>query len=290
MLERIPKRALNFFAGRVIDNLVELQSNKDVDRRIQQLIAEGRIPIVYANHQGHFDGVAIPKISSYLRGLTGLQGLAVIFAKSMITGHQSEELKSAFDLLIGGGRQSGVEPVPVTREKDQIIYGLSRLQIAAELRPLIRSLRRGFGMAIFPEGSVQGGCHPKGAGIEDIYGMQEIDNDNLIDFFQLVSKIGKGKKPFFMPVGLHGSFRIMQKEGGKPKLTPSGVLSLIAAATGLPFGLRIQANLLMPFTREEIAADLGMHWMLDSTALNRYAMERIAVGVPDRARGVYPGY
>lgn len=287
MLERVPKRALNFFAGRVIDNLVILKSNKEVDNRFKQLIEEGGVPIVYANHQGHFDGVAIAKVSEYLRNSTNLQGLAVIFARSMVTGHQGEEVKNTFDLFIGGGRQKGIEPVPVTREKDQV-YGLSRLQIAGELRPLIRSLHQGFGMAIFPEGSVQGGCHPKGAGIEDIYGMQEIRNDNLRDFFQFVDKIGKYKKPFFVPVGLHDSFRIMQKtDGGKPKLTYRGTLSLIVAAFGLPFGLKIQANLLNPFTAEEIASDLGPDWMQDGSVFNRYAMERLKAGLPIEAWGVY---
>lgn len=292
MLERVPSGVVNFFAGRAIDRLVTLESNVAVEGRFQQLIADGGVPLVYANHQGHADAMAVAIIAKHLKDLTLqpdgkylVRGLATILAKSMVSGHQSKELTSTYRLLVGACRQRGVVPVPVTREKDSEQYEMSRGQIASEMMPLIRSLRNGYGIMSFPEGSVQGGRHPKGSSLEDIYGMQEPGNNNLIDFFQLMGKV----KPFFVPVGLHGSYRIMQsEEGGKPKLTPKGKWSLIAAALGIPIGvLNIKANLLMPLTEEEIIRDLGSDWLKDSTVFNGYAMRRLLPGIPTIAGGVY---
>lgn len=296
MLERVPPGVVNFFAGRAVDRHVTIQSNVEVEGRFQQLVADGGVPFVYANHQGHADAMAVAIIAKHLKDLTLqpdgqylVRGLAGILAKSMVSGHQSEELTSTYRLLVGACRQRGVVPVPVTREKDREQYGMSRRQIAAEMMPLIRSLKDGYGIAFFPEGSVQGGRHPKGKDIENIYGMQKLGNNNLIDFFQLIKAISR--KPFFVPVGLHGSYRIMQsEEGGKPKLTPRGKWSLIAAALGIPIGvLSIKANLLMPFTEEEITAERGSDWLQDGSAFNEYAMRKLLSGIPTIAGGVYRG-
>lgn len=297
MLERVSSGVVNFFAGRAIDRLVTLKSDVAVEGRFQQLVADGGVPFVYANHQGHPDAMAVAIITKHLKDLTVqpdgkylVRGLAAILAKSMVSGHQSEELTSTYKLLVGACRQRGVVPVPVTRKEDRKRYGMSRSGIASEMLPLIRSLHDGYGMIFFPEGSVQGGRHPRGANREDIYGMQEPSNNNLIDFFQLIGRI-TSRRPFFMPVGLHGSFQIMQsEEGDKPQLTPRGKWSLIAAALGIPIGvLNIKANLLMPFTEEEIIQDLDSDWLKDGPVFNRYAMRRLLPGIPSVARGVY-GY
>ncbi|MDP3733111.1 MAG: hypothetical protein Q8Q91_01080 [Candidatus Daviesbacteria bacterium] len=293
MLEKVSSGVVNFLAGRAIDNLVIINSTAAVEGRFQQLIAKGGVPFVYGNHQGHADALSIARVADHLRVLTlqsdsrySVEGLAVILAKSMASGHQGQELKKNYDLFVEACRQRGVVPVPVTRRKDEEQYNMARQSVGAEMKPLIRYLRNRYGMAFFPEGSVQGGRHPKGIGVEEIFGMQEPDNNNLIDFFKLMSRYGK---PFFMPVGLHGSFRIMQsEEGGEPRLTRKGVMSLILAAMGIPFGaLRLEANLLMPFTEEEIMGNLGSDWMKDGTAFNSYAMRKLLPGIPDVAHGVF---
>lgn len=329
MLERMPRRVVNFFAGRIINNLVTINSYKAIDERIQELVEEGDIPIGYADHEGHGDGIAIAKVSGYLRDLTAeprsrfhlprwlhprprycIKGLAIILAKSMVTGDQSEELKDSYDLLVDAGRKKGLEPVPVTREEDQKRYGMTREQIVAELSPLREYLLAGYGMAFLPEGSIQGGRHPKEKDIEEIYGMQEIKNNNLMTFYRLVKHAAhkrvpkKDGRPFYMPMGIYGSFRIMQSTeipGDKPKLTRRGKWSLVAAALGIPFGVaKIEVQLLMPFTEDEIAEDLGPDWTVSDRqwrdnpearrkveAFNRYAMEKVLPGIPQKAWGFY---
>lgn len=285
---------LNFFAGRVIDNLVVVQLTGAVDARINELITQGGTPVVYANHQGHPDGIALAQVSSYLQGRYNLPGLAAILASSMSSGQQGAQLKAVYDLLVEAGRKRGLEPIPFTRRKDEERYGMDR-QTARELRPLGEKIREGYGLALLPEGSIQGGRHPEGMGIEDIYGMQKVNGGGLITFFELANRWSQAGKTFFLPVALEGSFRIMQSlegevagETGEPKLTRRGKWSLFLAALGIPFGrLKIKATLLTPFTEKEIRGDLGDDWRRDDEGFNAYAMRKLLSALPHAAWGDY---
>lgn len=284
-------------AERTMDAHVEINVSPQVNNHFLKLIAEGGVPVLYFNHEGHADGIAISVISAYYRDLAAtqpqvepsLKGFAIPIAKSMATGDQSQELKQSYDLLKEAAHLKGLEEVPATRIKDGI-YGIDRKEILAEMWPFVRRIRQGYGIALLPEGSVQGGRHPQGTSREEIYGMQEVKNNNLIGFFDLINKVvgPKGKKPFYFPGGLHGSFRIMEApEDGKPFLTPLGKLSLaVGASIGVSL-LRIQANMLMPYSEDEIIRDLGENWKEDPIAFNRYAMRKVSLGIPRIARGVY---
>lgn len=278
-------------AVRVMRAHTEIKPHQGVVKRVKELISMGGVPILYADHEGHFDGAAIAAIAGYTRKLSGgsIRGYATLLAASMEDGHQGAQLKSTYDLLVGGARRMGVRTVSSTRIKDVVQYGMSREHMVGEVRPFIRALREGYGIASLPEGTVQGGRHPEGASIEAIYGMREVNNNNLIELFNLARRVleQKGKWPFYWPASLYGSFKIMQApEGGKPTLTERGKWSLIMGVLGLSL-VRIQAGLLMPFTEEEIANDLGANWMDDSPSFNRYAMKKLKTGLPPVAWGVY---
>lgn len=130
--------------------------------RFRKLIADDGVPILYANHQSHTDGMAIAALSEYLRNLVrdlaaskqSLEGFATLLAASMEHGQQGEELKSTYDLLVGGGHKMGLMPVSATREKDVILYGMDRGSVAIEVLPFARKLREGYGIALLPEGTV----------------------------------------------------------------------------------------------------------------------------------------
>lgn len=286
------------FASRAMTNIIDFRVTEQAENRAGELIADGEVPIVYANHQSHADGIALVVLAEYLRNLASeipngypLRGLGLILASSMVSGDQSVQLTQIFDLLKSSAKKMGAELIPVTRNKDVIQYGMSRIHSFAETRLIIEKLKEGYGIGFLPEGTVEPGRHREGDSREKIKGMQEVANNNLIDIFRLAKKVvrrSREAKPFYQPFALHGSFRILEcLEGGKPKLTPLGKLSLIMAALGLPCPLKIQATLLKPFTEEEIVADLGANWIDDSPTFNRYAMERIAPFVPPVARGVY---
>lgn len=295
----------NIVTARILRAHTDIKIQKGAVGRFKDLVVEGGVPVLYANHQMHTDGMALASVGGYLRNVTrergffgrhsigaeSIMGFATILAVTMENGQQGEELKLTYDLLVGGAKRMGLLPIAITRQKDQDVYGADRKKIGAETLPLARALRAGYGIAFLPEGTVQGGRHPEGSSIEEIYGMQLVGNDNLIRFFEFAERIltSEGRWPFYQPTSLHGSFRIMQSpKECKPKLTKEGKISIILAALGIPFGIKkIQANILMPFTEEEIICNLGAGWRSDPPAFNSYAMRRIAPYLPAVARGVY---
>lgn len=284
-------------APRILNYAVDLHSSKAVNNRFAFLMADNGMPEDYSDHQGHGDGIALAKVTRHHRMLAAragypFQGYAITMAKSWETGHQGADLKNSYELLKEAALKWGLVTLPSTRTVDELRYGLSRDQVVAELRPFVDKLHEGFGPALLPEGNVEAGRPRLGAtSREDIKGMQKVTNNNLIDFYQLAKRAGKrtGKKPFFAPWAVHGSYRFIESIPGKePKLTKLGKRMLIMAAIGLPLGsLRIQATLLMPFTEDEIIADLGSKWMKDRDTFNTYAMRKVAVALPPKARGYY---
>lgn len=294
--ERIGNQVVERFVGRGFNAIVDLQVPDGFEDRFRQLIVGG-VPVVYANHQSHADGIAMAVVSEYLRNLAAktpgsypLRGFAVPIAASMASGDQSIELKQSFDILKGTARSKGVEPISVTRKKDAILYGMSRQALGKEALPFRDRLLKGFGIGSFPEASVQGGRHPEGAGIDEIYGMQEVVESDLIDIIQLANRVlgREGVRPFFIPLGLHGSYRFMDcPEGGKSKPTLEGWATLIKGMVGLPVGMKMQARLAMPFTGEQLVQGVGEDWMENVLASNRHFMEQVAPAIPPVARGAY---
>lgn len=283
--------------GRTFDSHVRLKASPEVNKRIRELLAQGWIPVGYANHEGHQDGLAAVVIGEHFKTLAqmppadacGFKGFAVPMAISMASGGQSAELTRIYDFLKEVGQKKGAVAVPITRRKDETQYGMSKKGNVSEVRPFVEKLHQGYGIWVFPEGSIQGGRHPNGASIEQIYGMQEVRNTSLMDYFHLADRIATkiGARAFLAPVGLHGSYRIMEcPEGGKPKLTPQGKVSLFIGMFGLAL-VQIQANLLMPYTVADIQAALGENWMEDLQSFNQFAMKKIVPGIPAIAAGVY---
>ncbi len=293
VFRKLSKPLVDRLVVRAFRSVVDLQTVPGFEDRFQE-VAVGGVAIVFSNHQSQADGIPYSVVSEYLIKLAGktdgaiLRGFATPIARSMATGDQSAELTESFDFVKGGAERMGVFTYPVTREKDVKDYGMSRSDIVAEVRPFEKRLSEGFGIAFFPEGTVQGGRHPQEKDIEDVYGMQEVSENGLIQFFRLAKK-HSGKRPFFLPLGLHGSFRFMQSEdgGGKPVRTHKGIWNLVKGAVTLRADLRIQATLGLPVSEEDLINDLGFNWIKDSSSLNRYLMERITPLVPPQARGVY---
>ncbi|MBI2330268.1 hypothetical protein HYU94_02675 [Candidatus Daviesbacteria bacterium] len=269
MLERTTQRLVNFFAERTLKAHVDKHIEPSVEARIKELMRAKGVFIVYANHQGHADGIALAVMSEYLRQLAAevdfdLKGFAAPMARSWASGDQNIELKQSYDLLSGAGRK----------------YGLER-EMVKELRPFREKLKQGYGIMVLPEGSVEGGSYIKGT--KRVKGMQKIDDDSLMLWIKLA-----GKDVAFQPLALQGSSNIAQKEDGVTKLTRRGKWSLIAGALGIPIGIqKIEATLLMPYTVEEITRHLGDNWMEKSEAFNNHAMRRLNSGLPPDARGYY---
>jgi len=296
MFENLTEKARPRMLARTMEAHVDLKVPTEVRKETQRLMAAGGVPLAYYNHEGHPDGIATVVHAEYLRKMAKrsdveqpLRGLAVPIAKSMATGDQSQELTGVYEELVEAGRRKGLEPVPTRRLADKK-FNMDPKLAWVDLLPFIRLFNQDYGLGLFPEGTVQGGRHPEGTDIEQIYGIQVIENNSLIGFFGAMRHVlsSKGKFPFYLPTGLHGSFRLMDcPEGGQPVPTEEGRKSLtLGALTGFALH-RIRANMLMPFTEEEVIADLGLNWMEGTETFNNYAMKRVLPGIPPQAWGVF---
>lgn len=289
---------IDTLAERTLTAHTKVATAPQVRERFQELVALGGVPLGYANHQSHPDGVAFAVVARHLIGLSKSQlnnrfsipGFVVPFAVTMANGAQSKELADGYGLLKGAAEKMGALGITVTRPRDEILY--EEKKDPAELLPLGRRLGRGWGMLLLPEASVQGGRHTIGGKIDEIFGIQEVRNNSLIKYFETMQWfLGKqGRFPFFLPIGLHGSYRIMQSMKGdppKPEFTSRGKWSLRLGVLGKSLLPPIQSNILMPYTEVEIAKDLGPNWLENPAVFNDYAMRKVAPGVPMVARGIY---
>lgn len=281
------------FVDRGIAGLVKVNISGPVKRRYSEEIENGGIPLIYSNHQAHVDGIGHGVLIEELKKVRPQypKGFAMPVAKSLVTGDQSEGLKLFYDLFDRTLTNMGLIRLPVTRVKDVERFKFSRRYLAAEMLPFRRLIDNGYGIAFFPEGTVEGGRHPKDQDSENIYGMQKINEEPFTSFYQLVSRSGEkiNRRPFFIPVGVHGGYRIQQSpENGIPNATALGVRSLIEAALGILPETQIEVVMGMPFNINEVSSGLGPNWQdLERDRINAYFMSRILPLIPRRAWGDY---
>lgn len=292
--KRLIEPPKNFLLRRTIRTVVDLHSSKEIDNATKAEMAAGKIPILISNHQQHIDGFVfaviakrVIRLAAVTPGAPPFPGFIAPGAKSWEEGYQGGHLKVGLDVFRKAGEQLGLEVAGVTREKDEDQYGMDRSSsLTSEMRPIRRGLRQGKGLAILPEGSWTGGKHPKEAGVEEIFGLQNF-TVNMAEWVGIVEK-ATGKEAFIIVAGINGSYRYVQNgEGEEPNITPEGWRALLVGATGLHWGYRrIQVNLRPPITKGKIETDLGSNWRENGEAFNEYLMNEIALVIPDYARGV----
>lgn len=242
-------------------------------------VADGYWPVMIANHQHWFDLIAIGRVVSHLRTLMNkslpskvFRGFRLAVAASITSGHQGEDLQYLYEAAENKARSYGIEPVEVAREKDRSLFGFRRLRKA--VRVLLHSKPDGYGIASFPEGSVDGGRSriPNGDP-EDIIGMIQPQPDDIA--LGLINASRKnGDRFVIIPVGLHGSYRTMDLHirsirSIRTKVIRSWLLNapLVSEVVG------------MPITTDEVHAS--------SEDVPTFVMQQIATLVPPQAQGIY---
>lgn len=297
-LREIPGRLVeppkNFFLRNTIQTVVDFQHAQELDSEIQyQMVYGKKVPILVTNHQQHIDGFVFAVIGKHIKRLVAAMWFTPPFAgfiapgaKSWDEGHQGGDLKAGLDVFRKPGEQLGVEIAMATRKKDKK-YGM-KISLA-EARPIIRGLHLGKGFAILPEGSWKSGRHPRGAGVEEIYGMQPFVVD-MAEWIQIVER-ETDKEPFIIVAGINGSYRCVwngEDEKGEPenpKITPEGWRGLILGMFGLRIGYRrIEAKLQSVITLAKLEAAVGPNWRENGEAVNNYLAEQIEEAIPEYAR------
>lgn len=277
-------------APKVID-AVPIEYCAGFDERYQELIAEGYSPLLYLDHESHPDGPVASRIVKRLITLANdvrpaenpLKGFKMPVAISMEDGGQGPVVEAGYkqfeDIMI----DNGLYPIKIARKKDSE----SKADNMALLREIVETPEQGYGIAMFPEGVMEGGRRPlvneKRVGPRDrINGLQEPTQGFLARTYQALTH-RRTYKLMYIPAGIFGGYRILDPEKRRPTWSAG------FAAFGLvdPAGLML-ANVGMPETTEEIQKICG-------TSINRetifvvstHLMQNLKPLLPEQAWGVF---
>lgn len=271
MPERYILRPRDFLRDRVMDSIsrsIDFEIPGDTLERILQLTSRCEVPVLVSNHQSHFDAVVLAlmadKILSSHRH--ALKGFYLPYAVSVTTGDQGKNINTFFHLTNDWFEQRRVFPIPVTRNKDAEKYGIKNPNIKS-LRDIMRSSKNGFGVAIPPEGSVEGGRKDLTG---EIHGMIPPQEGGI----ELLMQPGV----FFVPLSIHGTYRIFDPNSKFP--TKEAVLSVLSDTFLSHAKTLATVRVGNPISSDEFPTD-------GESSATDFLMRQIARNLPPEAQGIY---
>lgn len=293
-VETIPSAlAVRMFLWRVEKNIVRPivpEFPEGFDNAFRKAMRDKDItPILISSHQGHADIISIAIVSKRLTDLLNetanpsdrFPGFLVPIAASLETGNQGVLLKQ-------GIKQAKkrylpkyfLDTAPYVREKDKKLFALDSNNIRF-MRKLLDSIKKGFGIGLFPEATVEGG-RSKNDDRTDIKGMQKIDFAKFNEMITLVNRCGK--KPLFIPIGSRGAFRIVHPEHTQKFTFEAWEAILPFFETGSLMSIKVG----MPIGYDQVVE--GVEQQKEEPTpekLSYYLGRKIAELLPENERGVY---
>jgi hypothetical protein len=282
-----------------LPGIVEVERfSPELRTRIVELTSQGMVPEAVVGHFNHLDPVVAPHACMRLVRLAEENGLGanlnrfvVTVAKSVPGGQQSSLLKEMYTPMAKYAKARGVDFFPITRDKDAKFFGMPKDK--EEIDSLMSMLReKGRGMIILAGGSVQPGRHPKGKSGDNIFGLQKIENRDIISAYVAMLRAGRDldQQPYFLPIAIDKTYRMISSDSLMP--TPEGLISLSDSLSGFLgcFGFKrvhITIRVGMPLTQDYFVSRLGPRWRHRPQEVNDILIREIAVLLPPNARGEY---
>ncbi len=293
--ERLNKFVIDHLIPRapsVID-AVPIEYCSGFDERYKELINMDYYPVLFLDHESHPDGPVASRIVRRLITLANevrpledpLKGFKMPVAISMEDGVQGPVVEAGYKLFEDIMIENGLNTLKVARKKDQASG--SESDNFALLREVVGTPAQGYGIAVFPEGVMEGGRRPlvngERVGPRDrINGLQEPTQGFLARLYQALTH-RQVYKIMYIPAGVFGGYRILDPEKRRP------TWSACLAAFGLmdPAGLML-ANVGMPETTEEIQEKFGASLKKETIfAVSTHLMQNLKPLIPESAWGVF---
>jgi len=211
-----------------LEQFLDIQDPQKHVAEAIDMVHHGHTLVIVANHESHADILPLIVLSRQISQATG-KNFLVPSAASLNTGHQGGAITSFFEQIEPWLESNGLQMVPFVRQRDVEQYGLGKEENGKSARRLIAARADGFNFAWFPEGSVQGGrrVDPKNPNSER-FGIQEADPA----FGKFISKIIDQGPTVFLPVGIHGSYKLLDPDTKKPTAAVMGALGLRTIGLG----------------------------------------------------------
>lgn len=281
-----------------LPRLVQVQGlTPEFTSKFLDLTRINMVPEVVIGHFSHLDHVVVSHFCHKLKSLTdeaglgdNLNGFVETLARSVSEGQQSVFMMGVYSRMEAYAKERDLEFIQITRDEDVDRYGMSKK--ISERRLLVNRLReKGIGLLVPAGGSVQPGRHPKGASGDQIFGLQEILDTDILDLYDLMKRLGRhsNQEPYFLPLAVDKTYRIYNVDSLLP--TPEGLFSIYAPSRILDLldFLRVGVKITpaMPLTPEDMAKNLGSDWRSNSKEAVDFLMTEIARNLPPNARGYY---
>lgn len=234
--------------------------------------------LLIGNHQSHADPLFMARvIDKIIRNATDMvghkriPGFVLPYATTVDTGHQGKTIQILSKEFKGLVHEHKLHPMSYTRKKDTANYGLpaNHFEFGRKFLPPIKA---GYGVALFPEATIQGGRITNGK----INGMQPFKQETLDPFLKFAQRTGR--QLVIVPVGLHGGFRF-ENVNGKNRPTTQATVGILTGF-GLP---KASIRVGEPITYEQIQQEMQQDNISFADTLGR----KVARLVPPEARGVY---
>ncbi|KKR24535.1 MAG: hypothetical protein A3C27_01930 [Candidatus Levybacteria bacterium RIFCSPHIGHO2_02_FULL_39_36] len=253
---------------------------------VRNIMRDGRhFPIVLGTHKSHPGGfppmeeaVDIKNIAnSVLPHDQQIKGSRFLFASSLDTEEQDEEVVTYFKLAQPTLVKLGVKPLYVVREKEAR-NGTPRNR-EEQYNALMHTVEEGLIPIVLPEGSVESGRQKPGGRPGEIKGMIELEQNGIRMLVRYMQR--QGKIPVLFFVGVTGENHIYNPITKK----------ITGEAKRKAFWLKrssiMRAVIDYPTSVEDILPFLEENGQLPRGALEQYCGERLAQLLPLNERGVY---
>jgi len=244
-------------------------------------IKKGYCPILYSNHQSHADGVILSIVIDYvLQDVSShfLKGFFCPIAASIAHGGQDNRVQGVSDIFLPVFERKGLFMLQVIRKDDREKYGMVGSN-RESIEKLLHAPHENYGLAIFPEGRVQGGRVDKDG---KIHGIQSADEGLSLVIKCLTFWHGQGKESVLLPVGIIDSYKLFSPDSYH--ISESLVAMLSGKEEIKPIA---EIAVGKPFTSLDMQGDLGSLPDPRNAKHIFYIMHKVAELLPKEARGYY---
>lgn len=231
-------------------------------------VEQRRLPIIVSNHQSIADGIALGNITEGLG-----KPIRLPIADSIVKGVQGELIQALVRAYGPELQKRNLFMIPVVTERDRQTRGM-RGQNKEMFDLLLKSPEEGYGFAIFPEQTVEGGR--KGED-ETINGMQYLERDrNLVAFMK--KWIKQGFRLVVLPVGIDRGYTTLDPD-------EKTIKAVSVEAAEMILGYRE----LVPMASVTVGAPVEID-TVEPQLTDHHFMRMIAPLVSEEARGAYTSW
>jgi hypothetical protein len=264
------------------------------------------MPLLLNSHQSHTDIISLMAETKILTAWTNearnggerFAGYDLLIASSLKEGLQGTFLKDGIGQVSDYLSQYSISTIEYMRTKDARLYnerliansgkGMSPEELEkfrdttncfGPLHTLARDIKKGKGIAMFPEATVQGGrLRTDGT----IYGMQKLDCECVK--FEKLAEIANNydKKILFVFGATNGGYKIVSPDTQKP--TPEAYWII---ETGKMPPELMQTKTSMPIDWDEALHQIARNGKIDAGRIEDFVGTEIAKLLPPEARGYY---